>query len=393
MAGNRQHLVERARRPAGWTRVLIVSLAAWTSAGDAMAQQRPPLPDAVLAQMNRLDVQCKSAGGRPGNARYVIAQDFTGDGVLDYLLSEGNYACSGRPDLFRRDGEARVEVFVADRTSRAHRAYSEVLTAYRVLAGQPVRLQIARKGPACGQGTPPNQPCGGELAWNGRTFGLAGSANQAPVTPGTRAEGATSPAPSTRGETEAGFLARCRSDLIRRNPSAVRWADDECRGNWQKIIGSRPAAVALLAVLPISASESPSLGAIRERASGVRWEARVSPGLLASGRLGALEITVEGKAQPLTVSMRWGQTGREIPYDIVGAMRLEGAVVQEMSCEKTGVGAGTRVYAGSMAGRAAFTLLIDQQTAPLGNMPSWYYAQVSLNGRHPARGSSSGCDF
>lgn len=204
MAGNRQHLVERARRPAGWTRVLIVSLAAWTSAGDAMAQQRPPLPDAVLAQMNRLDVQCKSAGGRPGNARYVIAQDFTGDGVLDYLLSEGNYACSGRPNLFRRDGEARVEVFVADRTGRAHRAYSEVLTAYRVLAGQPVRLQIARKGAACGQGTPPNRPCGGELAWNGRTFGLAGSANQTAVSPGTRAEGATSPAPSTRGETEAG---------------------------------------------------------------------------------------------------------------------------------------------------------------------------------------------
>lgn len=393
MAGNRQHLVERARRPAGWTRVLIVSLAALAFAGDAMAQQRPPLPDAVLAQMNRLDVQCGSAGGRPGNARYVIAQDFTGDDVVDYLLSEGNYACSGRPDLFRRDGEARVEVFVADRTGRAHRAYSEVLTAYRVLAGQPVRLQIARKGAACGQGTPPNRPCGGELAWNGRTFGLAGSANQTPVTPGTRAEGATSPAPSTRGETEAGFLARCRSDLIRRNPSAVRWADDECRENWQKIIASRTAAVALLAVLPVSASENPSLGAIKQRAGGVRWEGRASPGLLASGRLGALEITVEGKTQPMTVSMRWGQTGREIPYDIVGAMRLEGAVVQEMSCEKTGVGAGTRVYAGSMAGRAAFTLLIDKQTAPLGNMPSWYYAQVSLNGRHPARGSSSGCDF
>lgn len=358
-----------------------------------MAQQRPPLPDVVLAQMNRLDGQCKAAGGRPGNARYVIAQDFTGDGVTDYLLSEGNYACNGRPNLFRRDGEARVEVFVADRTSRAYRAYSEVLTAYRVLAGRPVRLQIARKGAACGQGMAPNRFCGGEMVWNGHTFGKAGTPAQAPETQESRAETAPSSLAGAREESEAGFLARCRNDLIRRNPSAVRWADDECQGNWQKIVASRPAAVALLAVLPASPAERPALAILRQRANGVRWETRVSPGLLASGRLGALEVAIEGKAQPATVSMRWEQTGREIPYDIVDAMRLEGAEIREMSCEKTGVGAGTRVYAGSMAGRAAFTLLIDQQTAPLGNMPSWYYAQVSLNGRHPARGSSSGCDF
>lgn len=152
MAGNRQIQRERRILPASWTQALILSLAVSASAGDAMAQQRPPLPDVVLAQMNRLDGQCKAAGGRPGNARYVIAQDFTGDGVIDYLLSDGNCACLGRPNLFRRDGEARVEVFVADRAGRVHRAYSELLTAYRVLAGRPVRLQIARKGPACGAG-------------------------------------------------------------------------------------------------------------------------------------------------------------------------------------------------------------------------------------------------
>ena len=40
--------------------------------------------------MNALDARCAAAGGRPGTARYVIVQDFTGDGVLDYLLSEGD---------------------------------------------------------------------------------------------------------------------------------------------------------------------------------------------------------------------------------------------------------------------------------------------------------------
>jgi hypothetical protein len=38
----------------------------------------------------------------------VIAQDFTGDGLIDYLLSEGDYRCTRRPGLFRKDGQARL---------------------------------------------------------------------------------------------------------------------------------------------------------------------------------------------------------------------------------------------------------------------------------------------
>lgn len=36
-----------------------------------------------------------------------------------------------------------------------------------------------------------------------------------------------------RRESEADFITRCRGDLnTTKNPSAVRWADDECKGNW-----------------------------------------------------------------------------------------------------------------------------------------------------------------
>ena len=51
------------------------------------AQARPPIPSVVLDHMNDLDRRCVAAGGRAGEGRFVVAQDFTGDGRLDYLLS------------------------------------------------------------------------------------------------------------------------------------------------------------------------------------------------------------------------------------------------------------------------------------------------------------------
>ena len=62
--------------------------------GSAGAQTRPPIPAVVLTHMDTLDQRCTAAGGRPTNARYVHAQDFTGDGRLDYLLSEGHSSSS-----------------------------------------------------------------------------------------------------------------------------------------------------------------------------------------------------------------------------------------------------------------------------------------------------------
>jgi len=136
--------------------------------------------------------------------------------------------------------------------------------------------------------------------------------------------------------------------LIRRDASAARWADEECRTNWQKIVTSGPAADMLLAVLPGAGSGKPSLTMTKQRASGVRWAARAKPPALATGTLGQLEVAIEGSSAPATVSVNWAKVGGEIPYDIAGALRLRGIAITEMSCEKIGVGAGSRTYAGDI---------------------------------------------
>ena len=48
----------------------------------ALAQARPPIPSVVLDHMNDLDRRCVAAGGRAGQGRFVVAQDFTGDRPL-----------------------------------------------------------------------------------------------------------------------------------------------------------------------------------------------------------------------------------------------------------------------------------------------------------------------
>ncbi len=375
---------------------LALALAVLTTApallpASAWAQARPPIPAVVLTHMNGLDARCTAAGGKPGNGRYVIAQDFTGDGLLDYLLSEGDYDCTGRPGLFRTEGQARVDIFVTDRAGAARRVYSDRLIAYRVLAGRPARVQIARKGTLCGTGASPQSQCAAQLAWNGASFGEAASVSRGASGASSAAVGRPVAAPGPT--SEVGFLASCRADLIRRDASAARWADDECRTNWQKIVASGPAADMLLAVLPTAGSGQPTLATTKQRAAVVRWAARANPPALATGMLGQLSAAIEGRGSPVTVSVNWTKVGAEIPYDIVGALRMRGLPITEMSCEKVGVGAGTRTYAGTSAERVPFTLIIDQQTAPLGHMQSYYTATISLEARYPPRGSTTGCDF
>ena len=159
----------------------------------ALAQARPPIPSVVLDHMNDLDRRCVAAGGRAGQGRFVVAQDFTGDGRLDYLLSVGDYDCVGRPGLFRKGGVARVDLFVVDARNAARRVYSDQLIGYRVLAGQPARVQIARQGAACGAGSTARTQCAAQLAWNGHGVGeaiavsdaKAPSASAAPGSPAT----------------------------------------------------------------------------------------------------------------------------------------------------------------------------------------------------------------
>jgi hypothetical protein len=145
-------------------RVGLTAIIAALAAAPATAQGS--VPQEIQARVNELVARCVQAGGTLGSmrgeGRFVIPADFTGDGQLDFLVSEGNVPCTGRPALFRPDGLARVELWVRQADGSARLAFADRLLAYRVLAGPPARLQIARRGPACGAAR-----CGDELRWNG----------------------------------------------------------------------------------------------------------------------------------------------------------------------------------------------------------------------------------
>ncbi len=368
----------------------------------ALAQSRPPIPGVVLDHMNDLDRRCVAAGGRAGEGRFVVAQDFTGDGRLDYLLSEGDYNCIGRPGLFRKGGVARVDLFVVDARNAARRIYSDQLIGYRVLAGKPAKVQIARQGTACGAGSTARTQCAAQLAWNGHGFGEAVAVSDAgkpgaappaaaPTAPasGTPVAGtAAGPAPAPLAvppEARARFLAECRQTYVSRSADAARWADEQCVADWGKVTESAAAADALLAALPASAGEAMPLATLRQRLSGVRWAAKPrSRELSASGRLGKLEVSVTGAPAAKTLGMNWMEVGAEPPYDIIGALRVRGVTLTEIACEEFGAGEWQRVFSGSAPGRAPFRLELAQRIAPFANSNAYYGATIDLSGRAPA---------
>ena len=374
-----------------------------------LAQARPPIPTVVLDHMNDLDRRCVAAGGRVGEGRFVVAQDFTGDGRLDYLLSEGDYNCVGRPGLFRQGGVGRVDIFVVDARNAARRVYSDRLIAYRVLAGKPARVQIARQGTACGAGSSARTQCAAQLAWNGQGFGEAvavsdarAPADAAPAVreaaPAAAAAGVgaaagsvapAAPAPpaplAVPPDARPRFLAECRQAYVSRSADAARWADEQCVADWGKVTASAAATDALLAALPASAGEVVPLASLRQRLAGVRWASKPrSRELSASGRLGQFEVSVTGSPAAKTLGMNWMEVGAEPPYDIVGAMRARGVTLTEIACEEFGAGEWQRVFSGSAPGRAPFRLELAQRTAPFANSNSYYGATIDLSGRAPA---------
>lgn len=383
-------------------KLLSFVLGVWVSSV-AFAQARPPIPSVVLDHMNDLDRSCAAAGGRAGEGRFVVAQDFTGDGRLDYLLSEGDYNCVGRPGLFRQGGVGRVDIFVVDARNAARRVYSDQLIAYRVLAGKPAKVQIARQGTACGPGSNARTQCAAQLAWNGQGFGEAVAVSDARA-PGDAAPAARSPAVTTPAvgaaagsvapapaplavpaEARPRFLAECRQAYVSRSADAARWADEQCVADWGKVTASAAATDALLAALPAAAGEAVPLASLRQRLAGVRWAAKPrSRELSASGRLGNLDVSVTGAPAAKTLGMNWMEVGAEPPYDIVGAMRVRGVTLTEIACEEFGAGEWQRVFSGSAPGRAPFRLELGQRTAPFANSNSYYGVTIDLSGRAPA---------
>lgn len=156
--------IRAADRRARMGLILLAALA-WPAAA-----QRPPA--IVIEAGARLDRACEAAGGTPGQGRYLMMQDFTGDGLADYLVNEGNHACDGRGNPFIEDGQAHVDIYVADQDGGAALAYRERLLAVRVLDSDPPSVQVAQRGAGCGPRSTATTECGGTLRWNARAAGF-----------------------------------------------------------------------------------------------------------------------------------------------------------------------------------------------------------------------------
>jgi hypothetical protein len=374
----------------------------------ATAAQAQSVPEPIKARVNDLVAQCARAGGQlgqmTGQGQFVIPRDFTGDGRTDFLVSEGNFPCVGKPALFRPDGLARVELWVGDGAS-ARLGFADRLLAYRVLDGRPARLQIVRKAPACGGPA----RCGDELRWNAQSVsfeewptdgrkvsarpatGAAAMAAAPPSSPTTSPTTAQQAAgiPQVQPGADAAFKARCRKEtLAQSGPAAAKWVDGHCAEQWGRAVAAQPLAEAMLAAVNTGAGP---VEALRRATPMVRWASRPEPGALASGRLGSTSAALSGKGRADSFAISWMQVGALIPFDVAAALEARGARLALTACEKLGAGEGERVWSVTLPGRKPFALTVSQRTAPTANASSSYAADAALDGRAPRRGPT-GCE-
>lgn len=391
-------------------RNILPFMGAMLLAEAATAQGQVPEP--IKARVNELVATCAKAGGTLGNmsgqGQFVIPVDLTGDGRIDFVVSEGNFPCAGKPNLFRPDGLGRVQVYAGDGAGGARLLFDDRLLAYRVLAGKPSKLQIARRGAACGTGAAASARCGDELRWNTassqfdavatdgrpatpRPVAAPEPAAPAVVTPAAApaAGGSAAPAgsvPPVQADAESRFKATCRKNHLSHKPQRTDWIDDACADEWKRVAASQQVTEALLQAVPGGPGAAPALTDLRQRMTGVRWQARPQQGELASGQVGGYEISVAGKGRPESVGVGWTKVGAELPLDIPSALAARGATLTLTSCEKMGTGEGDRYWSVAFPGRPAFELNVYQRMAPTGGAWSHYAANVRLDGAPAKRG-------
>jgi hypothetical protein len=399
-------------------RRLLAGAAAMAACGITAPAHAQGVPDTIKQRVSALVTACAQAGGQLGNmsgqGQFVIPADFNGDGQPDFVVSEGNVPCTGQPDLFRRDGQARVELFLGE-GGNARLVFADDLLAYRVVSGTPARLQIARKGAGCGAGSPPAAQCGAELRWNGGARGFdevptgnRGGATQTAIRPavilgGPPQAGPTPPettAPATASASarpgappaalpanaRATYLASCRKQQLAKYPQMTpENAEGNCTYQWDLVVAAGPLADAVLAAVPARGGDRPGLDDLRARLPQVRWDARPQgqPGLLASGQWDALRVEVNGPAPAASLVLAWRKVGAEIPYDLPAALQLRGATVQSLGCYHFGSVEQNQVYLVTLAPRPPFALTIYRLGAAFANSNAAQVFTADLTGRLP----------
>jgi len=366
----------------------------------AQAQVNPP--PAVGARIAVLGAACRAAGGTPSSARpYVFVHDFTGDGVNDYLISEGDFQCTGRPNVFNFNGRASIELWVAEANGAARQVHREQVVGYRIIDSRPRTLQVVRTGPACGPAQAGN--CTVPLVWNPQTQTLIGPGSGPPGPPQANPNDpfavAGAPPPGRSGqipppasqpastaaarapETQAQFMVRCRRERAALDRTlTARIIESSCESIWPMATAAGPAVDLLLAVAP-APGETATAASVRTRAPAVRWAARPEQGSLASGAFAPWQASV--RAPGLKFTLSWFKNGDLSPFDVPEGFKVKGATVTEVACQAFGASESTRIYRVDAAGKAPFGLTVYSRAAAVASQSSDYNVTVDLTAGAP----------
>jgi hypothetical protein len=110
----------------------------------------------------------------------------------------------------------------------------------------------------------------------------------------------------------------------------------------------------------------------------IQWIAVPEGTLIGQGRLGELEVQVEGAP---SLSFYWGAIGELIPFDVVEALYGRGAENTLVGCMSFGAGEAHTVFRIDSEGRAPFALAVYSRTAPTGDASSFYNVAIDLSGQ------------
>jgi len=155
-------------------RALIIGLAAGAAAAASVSAQTR-LPAAVQAYVGALNKDCRGYGGKPGPSPDLVkSADLNGDGLADYLVNVGAYACEGAASAMGAgQSGADVAIFTGGPGGTAALAYEDTVYEAEIetKAGRSqVLMSVA--GLRCGQKNAADLPfaawafCKRPLAWN-----------------------------------------------------------------------------------------------------------------------------------------------------------------------------------------------------------------------------------
>ncbi len=185
--------------------------------------------------------------------------------------------------------------------------------------------------------------------------------------------GATA-ADSAPVEDEAGFLTRCRAELLETLPQAASWADAHCADRWQWAGNAAPIADALLALAPETGGAVTA--DMRAPLTAVQWTSATE------GTLGDLTATLSGSGR---ISFKWQKQGGETHYDLIQALRMRGVTLESLGCPRYPMASmgQEKVMIAKAEGRAPFVLTVYGRHAPTGVEYALYDVDVEFGGTVP----------